>query len=131
MADEPKKMGRPVKTIDFEQLDRLCNIQCTLEEIASFFDVSADTIERRIKEEYGITFAEHYAKKAKIGRISLRRKQYQVAVDGNTTMLIFLGKQYLNQSDKQEIQQQVTGNQTITVNQDNILDLIKKTAKDK
>jgi DNA-binding Xre family transcriptional regulator len=52
MADEPKKMGRPVKTIDFEQLDRLCNIQCTLEEIASFFDVSADTIERRIKEEY-------------------------------------------------------------------------------
>jgi hypothetical protein len=46
-------------------------------------------------------------------------------------MLIFLGKQYLNQSDKQEIQQQVTGNQTITVNQDNILDLIKKTAKDK
>ena len=32
--------------------------------------------------------------------ISLRRAQYQVAKDGNPTMLIWLGKQWLGQSEK-------------------------------
>jgi hypothetical protein len=37
------------------------------------------------------------------GRMSLRRLQWKKAQEGNTTMLIWLGKQYLGQSDKQEL----------------------------
>jgi hypothetical protein len=33
---------------------------------------------------------------------SLRRKQIQVAMSGNVTMLIWLGKQHLSQTDRQE-----------------------------
>jgi hypothetical protein len=38
-----------------------------------------------------------------VGRMSLRRKQWKAAEDGNTTMLVWLGKQYLGQSDKSEV----------------------------
>ena len=45
----------------------------------------------------------HLAQKRKAGFVSLRRKQYELAMAGNATMLIFLGKQYLGQSDKREV----------------------------
>ncbi|KKL81391.1 hypothetical protein LCGC14_1995210 [marine sediment metagenome] len=34
---------------------------------------------------------------------SLQKKQFDMAVDGNATMLIWLGKQWLRQADKQEV----------------------------
>ena len=35
--------------------------------------------------------------------MSVRRMQYRSAEEGNATMLIWLGKQYLDQKDKQEV----------------------------
>lgn len=93
-------MARPRKEIDFQDLDKLMAIQCTAEECAQFFEVSVDTIERRIREEFDMNFAEYFSIKRGHGKIALRRKQYQVALSGNTTLLIWLGKQYLGQSDK-------------------------------
>jgi len=97
-----KKMGRPRINIDFEHFDKLCEIQCTLVEIAGFFGCSVDTIENRVKEVHKVTFSEYYKKKCQKGLISLRRKQFALAFNGNVTMCIFLGKQYLGQSDKVE-----------------------------
>lgn len=105
--------GRPKLNIDFKTLEKLCSIQCTAEEIAGYFDVSIDTLDRRIKEEYGINFAEYFAQNKSKGKISLRRSQYQAAINGNTTMLVWLGKNWLNQTDKQEISHQ--GDQIIKV----------------
>lgn len=96
------EMGRPKITINWDEFDKLCHLQCTLVEIAEWFSCSEDTIERRVKEEYGVTFAEHYKKKASKGKISLRRKQMDIALGGNVTMLIWLGKQYLGQSEKSD-----------------------------
>lgn len=96
------KMGRPVKEIDWEEFDKLCGMQCTLREIAGWFQVSEDTIERRVKEEYKETFAEHYSKRSSTGKVALRRKQFDVAMKGHPTLLIWLGKQYLEQKDKME-----------------------------
>lgn len=93
-------MGRPKIDINFEELEKLCGLQCTLIEIASFFGCSEDTIERRIKEEYDTTFADYYKNNSAYGRISLRRAQYKAAIDGNTSMLIWMGKQLLGQSDQ-------------------------------
>jgi hypothetical protein len=45
----------------------------------------------------------HLAQKRQAGFVSLRRKQYELAMAGNATMLIFLGKQYLGQADKREV----------------------------
>lgn len=95
-------MGRPKKRIDFKDVDKLCSLQCTAEEIASFLEVSVDTLERRIREKFDLTFAEYFSLKNGAGKISLRRRQWQAAESGNVAMLIWLGKQYLGQSDKSE-----------------------------
>lgn len=94
------RTGRPQIKIDWDQFDKLCGLQCTLNEISSWFDCSEDTIERSVKREKGITFAEYFEQKASKGKVSLRRKQYELAMAGDRVMLIWLGKQYLKQSDK-------------------------------
>lgn len=95
-------MARPRKEIDKDSFEKLCAIQCTLNEIAGFFDCSEDTIERWCTREYNERFAEIYAKKRGIGHISLRRAQFRLA-EHNATMAIWLGKQYLGQRDQQDI----------------------------
>ena len=42
-------LGRPAVEIDAAELERLCALQCTEEEIAAWFGVSKKTIERRRK----------------------------------------------------------------------------------
>ena len=93
--------GRPKKTINYDELEKLCQLQCTGEECASFFDINYDTLNARIKEKFGIGFSEYYKKKSETGKTSLRRLQWKSAQAGNVTMQVWLGKQYLHQSDKQ------------------------------
>lgn len=106
------KMGRPLIEIDKEQFEKLCSIQCTREEIAGFFNVSEDTIDRWCIREYGETFAAVFKQKRQIGKISLRRSQWKMA-QKNVTMSIWLGKQFLGQQDKQELQVSHSDDDTI------------------
>lgn len=91
--------GRPPINIDIDQLDKLCAIHCTTKEIADFFNVSHDSIERFIKNKFGMTFGEYRDQKSSNGKISLRRAQYRAAMEGNVQMLIWLGGQWLGQSN--------------------------------
>jgi AraC-like DNA-binding protein len=95
-------MARPRKDINFDDVDKLCGLQCTEEEIAQFLGVSVDTLARACKRRYRISFAEYFGQKRGLGRISLRRAQWQAAQKGNPTLLIWLGKQYLGQKDKSQ-----------------------------
>lgn len=99
-AIKPPKMGRPKIEIDQLQFEKLCSIQCTLVEIADWFECSEDTIERFCKETYNKTFAESFKKHSSGGKTSLRRAQFALAKK-NATMAIWLGKQYLGQKDVQ------------------------------
>ncbi len=96
-------MARPVKVIDFEKLARICQYPLTNEDIAAILDLSKDTIERAIKKEYGITFAAYKEQKQSSLRFTLLAKQIEVAKGGNIAMLIWLGKNLLGQSDRQEV----------------------------
>ena len=60
---------------------------------------SIATIERRCKEKHGVLFVDYYRTKSAAGKMSLRRKQFEVALKGSIPMLIFLGKNLLGQSD--------------------------------
>lgn len=95
-------MARPRKEFDVDQFEKLCQIQATEQEIANWFDMTDDTLNARCKETYGKCFSDTYKKYSDTGKMSLRRKQVQIALNGNVTMLIWLGKQMLGQSDKQE-----------------------------
>lgn len=91
--------GRPKRNIDYEAVKRLAAVMATDEEIAAFLGVSVDTLTRR---------GEAYQKAKEEGRqsglLNLRRYQLEAAKAKNPTMLIWLGKQYLGQKDKQEIE---------------------------
>ncbi len=95
-------LGRPKKEIDPSIFEELCNIQCTLSEIAGVFRCSEDTIQNWCKSYYGDTFSVVYKKYSEDGKSSLRRYQMELAKT-NATMAIWLGKQYLGQKDRQEI----------------------------
>ena len=99
MADG--KAGRPKKQIDKTEFEKLCALQCTMSEISSWFECDKKTLIAWCKREYGVEFSTIYAEKAERGKISLRRKQFQIA-EKNAAMAIFLGKNYLGQSDRNE-----------------------------
>lgn len=88
-------MARPKIELDYVTIEKLANIQCTQEEIASFIGVSVRTLQR--DEE----FCRIYKKGQENGKMSLRRIQFDLA-KRNTSMAIFLGKQYLGQRDAPE-----------------------------
>lgn len=87
--------------INKKEFENLCSLMCTEVEIADFFDVSEDSLERWCNNTYGETFAETFKKKCSKGKMSLRRYQFEQAKT-NPTLSIWLGKQWLGQSDKIE-----------------------------
>lgn len=95
--------GRPRKIIDQTQFEKLCGLQCTIEEFCCYFDCDDKTLEKWCKKTYRMNFSEVFRIKKGNGKISLRRKQFEVALSGNPTMLIWLGRNMLNQTDKIDI----------------------------
>jgi hypothetical protein len=94
-------MARPKKPIDPTIVDKLAGLQCTLTEIGCFFGVNASTIQRR--------FAKRIAKAREKGKCSLRRAQWKAAKAGNSTMLKWLGMQWLGQTDRQDVTSREVG----------------------
>ena len=117
------RTGRPKKEIDVDNFKKLCGMQCTLAEIAGFFDCSEDTIERWCKREFKTTFAEVYKVHSASGKITLRRAQFKLA-EKSAAMAIFLGKQYLGQKDTIEVEDTDS-----LVRLDEILKSVKETAQ--
>lgn len=93
-------MARPPIDIDAKQVEKLAALHCSVQEIAGFFECSRDTIERR--------FAAELTKGRASGKMKLRDMQWKAAEKGNVAMLIWLGKQYLDQQDKLEQQHTLT-----------------------
>lgn len=89
-------MARPCKQIDPKQIEKLASILCTTSEIAAVLGCSQDTLERR--------FSAVLDRGREQGRASLRRQQYKLAMGGNATMCIWLGKQWLGQKDKHDVE---------------------------
>ena len=95
-------MARPRKEIDQKQFEDLCGLQCTLEEICGWFDVTDKTLDGWCKRTYHASFSEVFKQKRGAGKISLRRSQWRLA-EKNATMAIFLGKQFLGQRDSVDV----------------------------
>ena len=102
-TDTSSVMGRPRMSLNWEEIAGMCEIHCTKKEICNVLKISEDTLDRHCREEHGVTFRVFYSWHADIGKKSLRRKQWDVALkEGNVTMLRWLGINELGQSDKQE-----------------------------
>lgn len=93
--------GRPRLEFNLEQIEGLGSILATQDEMAAVLGCSVDTIKDRMANDD--KFSAALKKGQGWAKISLRRKQWSLAEKGNPTMLIWLGKQWLEQRDRQDI----------------------------
>lgn len=106
--EKPKnKPGRPRSIVadeaTLERLKLIASAQHTQPEAAALLEVSLATFEGFLRAEKKAR--EIWDAGRESGKASLRRMQFKTAQAGNTTMQIWLGKQYLGQKDKQELEQ--------------------------
>ncbi len=100
-------MARPSKNLEkmqfdgWDQLDALI-VWASQEYCCEKLGVNTDTLAKYIKEKHNCSFSEYKRKRQEPMRINLLKKQYDVAMNGNVSMLIWLGKQHLGQKDKIE-----------------------------
>ena len=96
--------GRPSKLplINKEHFEGMCKIQCTKDEMCGIFQVHEETLTKWCHQEYSTGFSDIFKKLSSTGKMSLRRQQFKSAENGNVTMQIWLGKQWLGQTDKVE-----------------------------
>ena len=100
MRTKGAKGGIFGNNIDKATFEKLCALMCTEQEIMGFFRVKTDTLLRFIKQEYGAdqTFRSIFPILSANGKISLRRNQFELSKT-NSSMAIFLGKQWLGQRE--------------------------------
>lgn len=82
------------------ELDDMFLSQASVYETACFFGVSEQSLRNYMCKSFNITNCDEYAQAVQIkGRAALRVKQWDLAIKGNVGMLIWLGKQLLDQKD--------------------------------
>lgn len=97
-----KPNGRPTKEFDKGVFESLCGIMCTEVEICEVLNTTDKTLSNWCKRAYGEGFSEVYKKLTARGRMSLRRNQFNLSKK-SPAMAIFLGKQYLGQTDAVQV----------------------------
>jgi hypothetical protein len=93
-------MARPKKELPWDFIDDHLRAQCDGVAIASLLDMHPDTFYRAVMEKHGIGFTEYSRTKKTEGKELLRKKQFESAMGGDKTMLVWLGKQYLEQKER-------------------------------
>jgi hypothetical protein len=95
-------MSNPIK-LDWDQIGKWLEAGCSGSEIADVLGCHENTIYDRCKIDLGLDFMAFKAKNKAKGMKSLRLAQYESAViDKDRGMQIWLGKQWLGQTDKSQ-----------------------------
>lgn len=95
---------RETTGFDWQLFDAFCaNPITTFESIARMMDCSVDTLENRVRDKFDMKLSDYRTKKMEQFKTALFAEQWKTAKDGNATMQIWLGKNYLGQTDKNEI----------------------------
>ena len=95
-------MARPKADIDWKRVDELLEADCEGTEIAAYLGLEPNTLYRRCIADHKIVFSKYLQEKKARGNSLLKEKQFKIAKGGDKTMLIWLGKQRLGQSDKSD-----------------------------
>nr|DAZ07905.1 MAG TPA: hypothetical protein [Caudoviricetes sp.] len=123
------KMGRPKIEIDKKRFEILCAMQAT-EEVCSVLGgekgkIDTKTLNRWCRETYkdekgrGLTFSQVFRQKRLEGKASLRRMQWTLA-RRSAAMAIFLGKNYLGQSDNPNMAESGDGDVPVFIGESEI-----------
>jgi len=102
--NEKRRPGRPRVTLPREALallETLASYHCSAEEIQAGLEAAGYSIGLRTLWR---SFGTLIKRQRGAAKTALRRAQWKTALDGNVTMLIWLGKQELGQRDREREQ---------------------------
>jgi len=104
-----KTLGRPRAPINWEEVDKLLIYGSSGVQVAAFLGIDRVTLYDRCVKDRGVDYTTYSTEKRQKGNSLLLGKQFQAAMGGNTTMLIWLGKQRLDQSEQPQSKQEFNG----------------------
>ena len=84
------------------QIELFGSLATTQKEMADWFGVCRETINHYMKDEDGLFFHTYKKAESKL-KNNLRRAQVNKALKGDNTMLVWLGKNLLDQEDKTRV----------------------------
>jgi hypothetical protein len=90
--------GDTKRVIVPQEVENLARLWCSYEEMSEFFGINVETLK--------YNFRDYITKGRAETKQALRKAQLKVALSGNTTMLIWLGKNILGQSDAPIVEQE-------------------------
>lgn len=96
--------GRPTKEIDWEQAAKLTELHLDAEQVAYALGVSYYHFLKAIKEKFGYDWRQFREIHRTNAKISIIRKQYELAKKGNIQMLKWLGTNWCGQSERQMVE---------------------------
>lgn len=101
MKNEPH---RPNVIIDWNEVDKLLDIGCKGTDIADALGICSETLYLKTAKEKGVSFSAYYQRRrANYYKKNLRQAQYDAATKGSVPMLIWLGKQDLDQKEPEAV----------------------------
>lgn len=100
-------MARPKANIDWNKVARMLEAGCGGTEVAATLGIHPNTLYRVCEKENKVSFSDYSATKRASGDRLLRVKQFEIAMTGDKTMLVWLGKQRLGQAEKSEVKSEV------------------------
>jgi hypothetical protein len=116
MPNTPKRSaGRPKAIIDWDKVGKMLEAGATAEGIAATIGCDRDTLYNRCKSDLNQDFSAFSQERKAKGDELLRAKQFQVAMSGDKTMLVWLGKNRLKQTDKHAIEHTGAGGAPISI----------------
>ena len=103
MEEKENIEGRSKISIDWDEVEQWARHQCTGVEIAGTLGIHKTTLYRRVEEKFGVTFTDWITSCKASGVNMLKNQQFKRAAEGSEKMLIHLGKNYADQTDKRDV----------------------------
>lgn len=88
--------------LNYDKLDALLQFKVTRKFCADYLGCSEDTIERRLRDDHGMTFTQYHSLKMQATGLRLQQKAINMALEGDRTLMIFALKNLAMWADKIE-----------------------------
>ena len=94
--------GRPKIEFNMKQVKLLGQFRATYDTMAEWFECSEQTIRRNMQDKES-EFCKVYKKALANTKMKLSEAQIKYALNGNSALLIWLGKQWLGQKEPKDM----------------------------
>jgi uncharacterized protein YuzB (UPF0349 family) len=100
--DKIETRGAKKITFDYDVLNALLRFKVTKGFCADHLGVSEDVIERRLREDFNMTYTEYHELKLQRTSYTLQQKAIEMALAGDKVMMIFCLKNIAKWADRNE-----------------------------